>query len=664
MTARHLLVLALLAALAGCDGDGTTDAGALDAGGPDAGREPPPRVREELPTPGPLQAGIAQARIPAPLGVGTMGFAPTAAPPSPTPFANNFPGTIHAQGELTFRAVAISRGDRHEVIFVRMDTVGVFQQLREAVLDAIEARTGRDLDDALILAGNHTHSGPGRLLMTTGALEALGDSFFPEMYDAIVAVLADVVVAALDDLAPAELAVTMAETSDAHVDRRCENDSLPQLQESGELPLIAIRRGGQLDAIVASYAYHGTILGIDRLTLSGDMGAVVEQTVEGRFDRPVTFLFFNSWGADAAPASPSPPAGATGADLPGGFERMELLGGVVADTIVPALDALSFSSDVEVRARTYRVPLSRDAIGYADGEFNYPHGGAFCGIGQEGNCVDSTPREGLDGQCIRISPAERLPKQTMLSAGRVGALAFVTAPGEWGTALAHGVLDQVEARTGGDAMLIGYANDYTGYSLGREDWFQGGYEASGALWGPGQGDYLAARLAEAFLSFDDQWTEPPWWQPEPTAPFSGYTYDPYVPEGATDPGTIAVDVPAAVAATELVTFTVRGADPWLGDPVATLEREDGGVFVAVTRPNGRPVDSRGYDIWADLTPTPGYAEQARATEREFAWTFTMPASRRAATATSDLSGGTYRFVVRVPTAAGVLEVSTGAFTVN
>ncbi|MGE3631376.1 MAG: hypothetical protein AB7P00_15830, partial [Sandaracinaceae bacterium] len=522
---------------------------------------------------------------------------------------------------------------------------------------------GRDLNDALVLAGNHTHSKPKHLLLTTNTLITLNNTFFPEMYDRIVDALATVVEDALADLAPAELGIAMAQTSDAHSDRRCENDSLSQVQEIGDMPLFVVRRAGSIDAIVASYAYHGTVLNIDRLTLSGDMGSVVEQKVAERFDHPVLVLFFNSWGADMSPSSPTPPTGAVGSDLPGGYERMELLGDVVADAMMPIVDTVTYESEPTVRARTYRVEISREAIGYAQGEFNYPYGGAFCGLGADGNCVDSTPIEGLDTRCVRISPAEHLPKQTMLTAGQIGETYFVTAPGEWGTALAAGVLDEVRATSGGQAMLIGYANDYTGYSLGREDWFQGGYEASGALWGPGQGDYLASRLVEAFETYHDQWTEPPWWQPEPTEPFSGYTYDPYQAEGATDPGTIEVDVESAQTETSVVAFTILGSDPWLGNPVARLDvRQTDGTFVPVIRSTTDEVDSRSHDIWLSLTPTPSYAEMARASEREFAWHFELPVSHRASSSIPALHG-TYRFHVTVPTVAGELEVDTGTFDV-
>ncbi|MEQ8461675.1 MAG: neutral/alkaline non-lysosomal ceramidase N-terminal domain-containing protein [Sandaracinaceae bacterium] len=642
-----------------CDGaPAPSDASLPEDAGQDAG--PRMRTREVLPDPGPLRAGVAEARLPAPLGIGTMGYGAIDVEPSVTPFAERFPGTTRMHGELTFRAVAISRGDAHEVVFVRMDTVGVFQQLREAVLDTLEARLGRRLDDALILAGNHTHSGPGRMLMTSGALVALGDTFFPEFYDGVVEALADVIEAALDDLQPAELATAVVGTSDAHRDRRCANDMLPLLQESPDLPFIAVRREGRVDAIVASYAYHGTVLGLDDHTLSGDMGSVVEHRVEDRLDFPTRVLFFNSFGADMSPSSPAAAPDEVGADQPGGYDRMDRLGDVIADAILPSLADLEFGAEPDVRVRTYRVPISTADIGYGAGEFDYRHGGAFCGVGSEGNCTDLTPIEGLDGRCVPISRAERLPKQTMISVGAVGGLALVTGAGEWSTSLAAGVLERARELSGLDAMFIGYANDYVGYSLTEEDWFMGGYEASGALWGPRQGDYLAARTREALETFDETWNEPPWIEPARAAPFTDYTYEPYVPEAAQEPGRLLADVPASVPQTELVTFTVAGGDPWLGAPVATLERADG---TPVTRANARPFDSRSYDIWADLRPEPSYAEVERADSRTFAWTFNMPARRRAGSSVS--LAGDYRFRVSIPTAAGEsMEVTTGTFTVE
>ena len=82
----------------------------------------------------------------------------------PSPFAELYPATERVHGHPDFRVMAISRGDGFEIIFVRADTVGVFQQLRQAVLKELEQRTGRNLDSVLVMGATHTHSGPGRVI--------------------------------------------------------------------------------------------------------------------------------------------------------------------------------------------------------------------------------------------------------------------------------------------------------------------------------------------------------------------------------------------------------------------------------------------------------------------------------------------------------------------
>ena len=114
---------------------------------------------------GPLQAGTAQVRMPLPLGIGTMGYNGLfGTPSSPTPYADRYPGTIQMHGHPNFTAVALSRGVDAELIFLRSDTIAVVQQLRDAVVVELEARTGRNYAHALVVSATHTHSGPGRVI--------------------------------------------------------------------------------------------------------------------------------------------------------------------------------------------------------------------------------------------------------------------------------------------------------------------------------------------------------------------------------------------------------------------------------------------------------------------------------------------------------------------
>ena len=102
------------------------------------------------PKPGPLEVGLATARMPVPVGIGTVGYGGFGFN-QPSPFSDLYPATEAVHGHPDFRVVSISRGEGFEVIFVRSDMVGVFQQLRQAVLRELEVRTGRNLDDVLVM---------------------------------------------------------------------------------------------------------------------------------------------------------------------------------------------------------------------------------------------------------------------------------------------------------------------------------------------------------------------------------------------------------------------------------------------------------------------------------------------------------------------------------
>jgi len=660
---RHLWSLALLLSLfliaPACDEEADDDS----APGDDDDSA------ESTPPPGPFMAGTATVEIPAPLGSPTIGFGQLGGTPSPTPFADLIPGTTRQHGALTLRAVVLSRGDDYEAIFLVGDLLYMGAQARSGILIELEERLGRDLDDALILGGNHTHGGPGRFVDKTGPFELGFDRFMPEMLVRLQDAAADAVELALADLAPAEVGYVMASTADAHNDRRCSNDHLPLLQENHSLPTIAVQRDGQIDALVMSYAYHGTILDADTLTLSGDMGSVVQWKVAERFDHPVNVLFFNAWGGDTSPDNPDIDAAAIGAPQPDDYDRMEALGEVIADAVVPHLDSIVFDDEPEISMVSTYVPIDHDLLEYDVDEFeDCENGCIYCAQGIDGNCDDDTPMNELgydmDDMCVPFPEDDPAFDVTLFSAGQVGELYFVTGNGEWVTSLADIVMTEVQAITGtDDVMFVGYAQDTLGYSLTYEDWWMGDYETGGTLWGPKQGDYLADRLVEVFHAWYDPAYALPFDEPEPLPAWSGYTYDPYVPEGALGVGEIAEDVPAQVEPTDIVTFTVQGTDPWLGRPVATLEQDTGGGFAPVTHADGTPVDSDGYEFWTDLTTAPSYADAMPAI-RTFDWEFSFPMTHRVPTAVTDLSG-TFRFRIVIPTdlEGGTEEVTTGEFTV-
>ena len=609
--------------------------------------------------PGELMVGHARVRMPIPLGIGTVGFGGFTEGGNypPSPFAEKYPATNRIHNHPDFRAIAISRGEGFEAVFLRTDTVGIFQQFRRGVLVEVEERTGKDLQHALVIGATHTHSGPGRVVDAEGPFELIADTFFPEFYANMVDAMADVVVAAMEDMKPGRVGYTIANNSDGISDRRCEDG---RDYVNGSMPILAIEQEGVLTALMMAYPPHGTIMGIGDLNISQDVSGGIEQAVADRFDHPVQVQMLNSWGADMAPGSPAV-ALQTGATQPDGYDRMEQVGTVVADTVEAAIADIEWYDEPEIVMETHRAEINREVIGYNAATFTYDYGAVYCGSGLEQDCDNIEPfGPELDDACIPFNDVYPAPSTTEFTAGRIGDMHLITFPGESGTLLAEQVIGELREFSGvNDVMYIGYAQDYLGYSILEDDWWNGGYEASGALWGPRQGEHLAVEAVQAFgktFGFLRSETEP-----GPLEPFGTDGFTPYIPPTATGLGEILTDVAPIVAPTEVVVFTIAGNDPWFTAPTAQLETAAGDP---VLRSGGLPVDSDGQAFWIDLAVDPPYEDDLNPAARQFLWTFNLAAHHQVPGAIPTLDGD-YQMRVQVADGEGsFIEIVSGTFTVD
>jgi hypothetical protein len=605
----------------------------------------PPAPVEELSE---LRVGMATKRMPLPVGIGTVGYGGFGLGGEPSPFAELYPATTRVHNHPNFKALVVSRGDGHEVVWLRSDTVGIFQQMREAIVIELEERLGKNLDHSLIIGATHTHSGPGRVIDAGGPFDLIADRFFPEFYVGMVDAMADVVEEAYADLQPGRIGLTTIDVPDAMDDRRCE-DGLDYV--NAEAPMLVAEQNGELAGLLMTVPIHGTVLSISQLTLSSDVSGAIEYVVEDQFDQPVSVMMMNNWGADMSPGNPSVMT-QDGAEQPNGYDRMEKIGVTVADEVVRALEQTEWMDSPTVWSRTGRVRIDRESIGYDEETFLYEYGGVYCGSGLEADCETVTDFYGeFDDVCVPFSEEFGAPKQTLFTVGQVGDLHYMTFPGEPGTLLIESITDSLRQAPDVDAlMVIGYGQDYIGYSLLEDDWWQGGYEASGGLWGPRQGAYLADRVVDFFDHATSSWL--PFFGPSPLAPFDATSFDPYLAIDALELGSVLEPVQPVLGVMDTVVFTVAGSDPWLGTPVATLESADSGT---VLRPNGEPLTSDGLGFYVDLMPVPGYSEAPDATERRFQWQFSMPVRHQVIGALPELiEGESYRLRVEIPEKNGSL----------
>lgn len=605
------------------------------------------------PEPGPLEVGFASARIPAPVGIGTVGYGSFGGPQSPSPFSTLYPGTTDVLMPPEVKVTAISRGEGFEVVFIRMDTVAVFQQFRRAVVLEVSERMGRDMDDALIFGATHTHAGPGRIIDAGGIFDIIADAFLPEFYVLFIDTIADAVEAAFADLQPARIATSAGYSAEAHKDRRCEDGA--EDYENGTTAFIAIERNGRLEGVVASYAVHGTAFSLSDLTLSRGVFGAMEQSLEDRFDHPVEVSVMNAWAADMAPASGEVPY-IEGAAVPGPHQSSAETGWQFAEDVAPTLlGSLDWTDEPTVSAKVYRARIDREVIGYPDDVFPYEFGGVYCE--RDGECSVTPPLEGLDQSCLPFNETYPAPNQTVFSAGQVGGLHLITFPGESGTRLAEGIIDDIQAAHPEveDVLFIGYGQDYLGYSIEEDDWWQGGYEAAGALWGPQQGEYLSSvgvAVMDAYLGGDVTWDTA-----EPITPFDDPTYTPYESEEALNAGQVVLQPAAVVTPADLIEVQVTGLAAWEGVPLATLVSADGSVL---SRPGGDDWTSDHQPFHWNLSADPPYSDTVDPTPRTFTWTLRFPV-QHTVPGTFSLPEGDWSVSIVLPDGT---EVLTDSFTVS
>jgi hypothetical protein len=286
-------------------------------------------------------------------------------------------------------------------------------------------------------------------------------------------------------------------------------------------------------------------------------------------------------------------------------------------------------------------------MGYGPGVFPYPNG-AVCGLGSEGNCwvEPGNPVETLDQMCVAIEDDPPMWRRTPLTVARIGDLALVTFPGECTTSLGVDVRDAAVAALGGAPVaFLGYSQDYLFYSLHEWDWWQGGYEPSFSPWGPKQGDYLAARIAEVAGRFADPAAKLSFAPADPIGP-PPLSFEPRKPMASIDAGTVVTQVAAQYAPADTVTFAVAMGDPWLVAPEFTLERQNmGGTWQPFARHDGTPVTSRGYEMTLTVSPEPSYRDAPDAAARRFVWTASLPLSRPVVPQVP-IGAGRYRLVAR------------------
>jgi len=399
-----------------------------------------------------LEAGAARVSLSVPAGAPLAGYG-TAARRLLLP--DVFGRHAHtfwfkpSQGErdaLAARALVLQFGGRR-VAWVAVDLLAVDQTFTADVGRRLRAAGVPPL--TLVLSASHTHSGPGAYvdsaLFGWLALDRLDGAIRAALLDAVVAAVRQ----ADEARRPARVASGSVATPPLTTSR------LGQALDPELLVLRVTSAGGAPIAMVWNYAIHGTMLGPRNLRLSADVMGEASRRLEQALGAPV--LFVNGAVGDVSPARHGEREMTTlGAELAGlaraGWTQAEPIG-------TPTLAVAELSAALPPP----RVSAHNCLGGWAPRALTLPLGSA-------------------------------LPRETTLTAVVVGAVGWVTFPGELQTSLGRGIKNAGGARLR-HTIVAGVTNDYLGYFVAAADYDRPGYVTCASVYGPSAGTCLAEAAA-------------------------------------------------------------------------------------------------------------------------------------------------------------------------
>lgn len=242
-----------------------------------------------------FEAGVARVRITPPTPFWMSGYAARTRPSD---------GVLQ---DLWAKALAVRDGEGHRVVIVSTDLIGLSRVISTDVVARVGERFGLD-PSQILLNSSHTHCGPlvwqnlPVLLDLDAEDERAVETYGRGLADRLVGVVG----AALDDLAPARLAVGHGAVGFA-VNRRVRTPEgyrigvNPDGPVDHDVPVLKVTAlDGSVRAVLFGYACHNTTLRGDVYQINGDYAGQAQEALER--DHPgITALFLMLCGGDQNP---------------------------------------------------------------------------------------------------------------------------------------------------------------------------------------------------------------------------------------------------------------------------------------------------------------------------------------------------------------------------
>ncbi|MDX1983041.1 MAG: neutral/alkaline non-lysosomal ceramidase N-terminal domain-containing protein [Bryobacteraceae bacterium] len=199
------------------------------------------------------------------------------------------------------KALALEDASGRRAIIVTLDLVSIRRPIADAVAERVRTRHSIPRD-RLLFNVSHTHSAP--LAGDITSYETRMGEYYARQKEVIArytATLPDRIMEAVDKavggLAPATLHFEQGFAGFAVNRRRVGKRNLPGPVDH-DVPVLAIRSGGELRAVLFGYACHNTVL--SDYMINGDYAGYAQETLERRHPGAVA-LFVEGAGADSNP---------------------------------------------------------------------------------------------------------------------------------------------------------------------------------------------------------------------------------------------------------------------------------------------------------------------------------------------------------------------------
>eukprot|EP00117_Sycon_ciliatum_P047172 scpid74991/ scgid33716/ Neutral ceramidase B; Acylsphingosine deacylase 2B; N-acylsphingosine amidohydrolase 2B len=430
-----------------------------------------------------LKAGVAKVDATLPVGVPLAGFSARKTKfwpiPRPTKYTTFMEPSVGHLDPTWTKALVLKDDDGTELCIITFDGIGADGALRKlAYYKAAVLGFPLPLSN-VIMSGSHSHSGPGAVSPEfLWEFAPATDLIVPELQNMVAEKMAEAMMTAYKQLAPASAGIGVSQLFNVTKNRRA--GVSPFLKPTDIDPNMAIISVDSADgkplATVWNFAIHGTCLGSKNLNSSADImgaaNAAIESLVGG------TALFINADAGDIAP---------TGATCDGNAERPHFAGAdIIAAHVKEARSDVMVYSDLQLQLKSQLIDFGLTDLNLTLARVqNCSSGGPLdiCGICEFLNC-DLHLR--LDSSWVEEMP--RFTAVKFVHGSNTDIL--VTVPGEALSGLGFEIRADMKKLGFDSLVLAGYSNDHMGYFATVQEYDVGGYESLLTFWGSGTAEKI------------------------------------------------------------------------------------------------------------------------------------------------------------------------------